>query len=407
MSMTTASPNLWNVLETSRRCQAESTATAALTVTEDSLKMQFPALTLFIIYLSVRFFLAWGDESSAASGGSNRAAKYTSTGPTTSASPSNLRSSLSLRITRGLRGRVEQEASHPEGDDESSISSSLSSLEEKELDLERMCPDSTVAERRRFLVACRCNLQEASDRLVHYLQWRQKYMKVQSTSENMQVRPTGDQDYDVWVQSCLIAMKACGEVENIILPRVIRMYQQQPKDSRRSGGSDDDKDRKCNNENCVTDKDGHRIFHIIPAMMDDKLAKQSTYTLAVALYLDRKVDRRSMETVTICMDVRAGRGWPNIHAVRLVPFMKNSLKLLLPLFPERLHKCVVYPLPSAFFYIWTMICKCMDKATAAKICVVSGKCTIEAQPPTEKLVAHLGEEQALLLEPKRVASFKA
>ncbi|KAL3902337.1 MAG: hypothetical protein SGILL_010862, partial [Bacillariaceae sp.] len=362
MSTATASPNLLSLFKTrSRRCQAESkpaTSTVAV-ITEDSLKMQFPALTLFVIYLFVRFYVAWGHESSAAaqaSSGRNRAAKYTSTGTATAS-----RSSLSVRLARGSpRGGAEQESSRPKDSGDPSVSSSLSSLEEKELDLERELSESTVAERRRFLVACDCNLQEASDRLNHYLEWRQKYMEVQSSSDIMQIRPTGDEDYDVWVQSCLIAMKACGEVENIVLPRVIRMYaRQQPEDTRQS-----DRDQKGNDyksSTFIADKDGHRIFHIIPAMMDDKLAKQSTYTLAVALYMDRKVDRRSMETVTICMDVRAGRGWPNIHAVRLVPFMKSSLKLLLPLFPERLHKCVVYPLPSAFFYIWTMISKCMDK----------------------------------------------
>jgi hypothetical protein len=53
-----------------------------------------------------------------------------------------------------------------------------------------------------------------------------------------------------------------------------------------------------------------------------------------------------------------------------------------------------------------MISKCLDPITAAKICVVSGRCKIEASPPMEKLDAHLGGEQALLLEVNRVASFK-
>jgi hypothetical protein len=49
----------------------------------------------------------------------------------------------------------------------------------------------------------------------------------------------------------------------------------------------------------------------------------------------------------------------------------------------------------------------MDPVTAAKICVVSGKCTIDASPPIEKLAAHLGEETTILLEESRTASFKA
>jgi hypothetical protein len=145
---------------------------------------------------------------------------------------------------------------------------------------------------------------------------------------------------------------------------------------------------------------------MIPGLMDDKLAKAETYALAVAIYFDRKLDRESLERVTVCLDVRAGKGWPNIHALRLIPFMKNSLKLLLRTFPERLHKCVVYPVPPAFLYVWTMISKCLDPVTSEKISVVSGKCTISSPPPQEKLVAFLGADPAKLMEDSRVASFK-
>ena len=117
--------------------------------------------------------------------------------------------------------------------------------------------------------------------------------------------------------------------------------------------------------------------------MDVKLAKASTYTLAVAIYLDRSFDRDQSEKVTVCVDVRAGRGWPNTHALRLIPFMKHSMKLLLPLFPERLQRALVYPVPAAFFYIWTIISKYMDPLTVERVRILEGKCKIEAPPPAE------------------------
>jgi hypothetical protein len=266
-----------------------------------------------------------------------------------------------------------------------------------------ICPDSTIAERRRFLLACNNNVQKASNRLNFYIEWRCRYLHVQEEND-IRIQRTNDYDYDTWVESCMIARVINEEpVLNIVLPRVIRTYLPDQMFCRKNIVTTS----PASTESYVTDNDGSRIFHIVPAMMDDRLAKQSTYTGAVAIYLDKMVSRESMEKVTICMDVRAGRGWPNIHAVRLVPFMKNSLKLLLPLFPERLYKCVVYPLPSAFFYLWTMMSKCIDPDTRDKIRVVPGKCTIESPPPTDKLIVHLGEEQAYLLEKSRVESFKA
>jgi hypothetical protein len=408
MNLVTAMPPLWSFFETSNSCQT---------------------VAFFLLYLFVRFFLALGDEPLASSGstrvagGGKSSTKYIGALENATAAGNNTQhSSLSLRVTKATHAFKAHQIAPPfrssvsgpsareqpnDIDDDSFLLSSVSLLEDLELELEKACPDSTFAERRRFLIACSCNLQEASDRLHHYLEWRQKYTDIRSENETaMRVQPTNDQDYDIWVEACLIAMKTCGEVENVILPRVIRTYKQKVDAEKAQRHGHDGNSNRCTDEQSITDKDGHRIFHIIPAMMDDKLAKQSTYTLAVALYLDRVVDHSSMETVTLCLDVRAGRGWPNAHAVRLVPFMKNSLKILLPLFPERLHKCIVFPLPSTFFYIWTMISKCLDPITAAKICVVSGRCKIEASPPMEKLDAHLGGEQALLLEVNRVASFK-
>ena len=140
--------------------------------------------------------------------------------------------------------------------------------------------------------------------------------------------------------------------------------------------------------------------------MDNKLAKASTYTLAVAIYFDRLFDREKCEKVTICIDTRAGKGWPNTHAVRLIPFLKHSLKVLLDLFPLRLHKVLVYPVPSSFLCIWKTISKCMDPLTAKSVFVLQGVCKINAPLPVEKLSDHLGVEQLEHLEASRIASFK-
>lgn len=361
-------------------------------LSSELLKMQSHALALLLVYLFLRVFLALGDWSHPDGRSKSKGAVCHTCSPSPTLSVRVTAINRSIEVPSPLPSSSPATISSEVTDEDSDVSvMSLSSLEDSEMYLEKLYPDSTSAERRRFLISCDGNIKQTSRRLQHYLEWRDQYISIQSTSD-IHILPTRDRDYDVWVESCLIAMQASGEVGNIVLPRVIRSYQRQS----RSGKMKD-----------VVDRDGHRIFHMIPAMMDEKLAKQSTYTLAVALYLDRQIDRYSIDTITVCTDCRAGRGWPNVHAMRLVPFMKNSLKTLLPLFPERLHKCVVYPLPSAFFFVWTMISRRIDAETAKKIFIVSGKCTIEAPPPTEKLMAHLGEESARLLEPYRVSKFKA
>lgn len=235
-------------------------------------------------------------------------------------------------------------------------------------------------------------------RLNHYLQWNNEHVKVKVENE-IKFKPTRDQDYDLWVECCLTAMKISGEVGNIVLPRIIRKVCWEEKIS---GGFEDD-DRKSD----FLDREGYRSLCIRPGLMDIKLAKASTYTLSVSIYLDRSCDRENLGKITLCVDVRAERGWPNTHVLRLIPFMKRSMKILLPLFPERLHKAIVFPVPHAFFNVWRMISKYMDPLTIEKVCLVEGKCKIEALPPIEKLKVYFGEEELERLEASRIDSFRA
>ena len=246
--------------------------------------------------------------------------------------------------------------------------------------------ESNFIERRRFLVACKGNVAAATNRLNEYLHWNKKHLQ-SKTENNIHIKPTRDRDYDLWVESCLTAMNMSGEIENIVLPRVIRQIQ-------------------LDSETMILDREGYRVFCMRPALMDTKLANASTYALAVAIYLDRSNDRESPEKLNVCVDVRAGRGWPNTHVLKLIPFMKECMKLLLPLFPERLHRALVYPVPHAFYYVWTMISKCMDPLTVERVCIISGQCKIEAPPPDEKLKKYFGEQEVERLEACRVNNFR-
>jgi hypothetical protein len=264
---------------------------------------------------------------------------------------------------------------------------SLDDTVESEDALAKVCPSSTEAERKRFLRARQQNLPAATKMLQHYLQWHQKHIDI--AMEHKIMRPaTEDADLDIWNEACQVAMKASGEMGEGCLPRVIRMHLQSTDSSKP-----------------LVDKDGYRLVQIMPAQMDMTLAKSSTYALAVALYLNLHLDREAVERIVVCMDVRAGKGWPNTHAVRLVPFMQQTTTLLLSLFPERLHRCLLYPVPQSFTWVWKTISKAVDPLTREKIRLMSGPNKIVSPPPFEDMYECMDKNAAHQLEHARLVAF--
>ena len=254
------------------------------------------------------------------------------------------------------------------------------------LRLEEKVPDATATERQRFLKSSKGKVDGAVVALSKYIEWNKQH---EAIAKELNIEPPSkeDSDLDYWKAACAVAIKAKGEDCTEILPRVIRVHQLED-------GSD------------MCDATGHRIFQLSPAPMDDKLVKTTTYALAVALYLNRRCDRNGLERITVCIDVRAGKGLPNIHATRLLPFIKDTTGLLLGLFPERLHRCLLYPIPPGFTWIWNIIKNAIHPLTRDKVCPLSGANKIESPPPREQMLEHMSEEAADRLEKERVDSFK-
>ena len=160
-------------------------------------------------------------------------------------------------------------------------------------------------------------------------------------------------------------------------------------------------DREC------TDNDGHVIIKLSPAQIDGNLVNDvKTYSLAIALYLDRKLDRHdAYQTVTLLIDVRGGKGWPNPSPKTLLPFLKHTIHLLLEMMPERLHRAIVYPIPSAFRWIWSIVQRGMDAETADRCRLVSGAARISSQPPTKELSEYMSHDLVDAMEEERLATF--
>ena len=251
-----------------------------------------------------------------------------------------------------------------------------------EVELIGQCPLSTSAERQRFLEAKSGNTKQAAKKLETYLEWHFAHQKVDKELPRQKVAS----DEDVWNRACLIAMTMRKERDIHTLPRIVRNY--------RVGGQD------------MRDKSGKRILHVMPGQIDDKLAKPATYALALALYLDRILDRTTKDKVSVLIDVRSGTGWANIAAHRQLGFIKEVAKLLLTMFPERLHQCLLYPVPPAAKWIWNIVKACIDPKTAEKFQLFAGDIRADSPAPMDDLVQFMPLEYATRLEQERIASFK-
>jgi CRAL/TRIO domain len=267
-------------------------------------------------------------------------------------------------------------------------------------------PSSMHAERRRFLLAECGNVTKATERLSKYVLWTTRHQNIQRqiqayeqwTSREKRNCTRGSSLRDVeenldendWQVACSAAMIARNEPVSPTrtrLPRIARTFYDD-----QSGGV-----CRCHN--------GHRIIHVTPGKMDDRLVPLETYALAIALYMDRRLSRDNCELVTVMIDARGGVGWRNPHAAHLIPFIQHTSALLLSMFPERLGRDIVYPVPWCFSWIWNVVRCCLDPKTSGKIHLLSGPAKVVSPPPHDQIIRYLTDELSNRIEAERIASF--
>ena len=229
--------------------------------------------------------------------------------------------------------------------------------------LERMFPSTTLMERHRF--ASGRTLKKSVDRMGHYIKWRTQLNLDDETFTSSQYKLHDDEKCWNFVVS-YISKQMYPVVElNTTLPRIVRF------------GSKHEEPRT---------RDGKRVAHILAAMIDLDIAPQEFYMACIAAYLDFKLDRNSLETITVLIDVRAGKGWKNPPAMSLVPFIKTIAKYLSIIMPLRLESCIVYPLPSPARFIWVIVSGLLDMKHLQKIRILWGAgASAESPAPTEKM----------------------
>ena len=254
--------------------------------------------------------------------------------------------------------------------------------------LESLQPESTLAERRRFLKARKFCVKAASAQLGSYLQWRE-------TNRIDEFFPTTfTTDEDDWTLAARGAVEignTSGQpasVSQMKLPRIVSAFE-------------NDDERQTN----VVCKNGARIVHVLPCQLDSNLAAPPTYALAVAMYLDRKLDRDFTEKVTVVIDIRFGQGWTNPSSVSIVPFIKLVVGLLNSYFPERLSRCILFPLPMTATMLFNTAKTYLDPDTAAKIQVCSGTGSVSAPVP-DKVLSFIDRKAINAMEERRMSFFR-
>ena len=229
--------------------------------------------------------------------------------------------------------------------------------------------EATEAEVSRFVRARKGDLMAGAEQLCQYMDWHNEHTRVGNALANKNNKTAEEcQSAHDWRMSCRIAQIIENNAE-------VEVEHQ------------DAKELPCvvflgDGDTSLRSLDGNRICQHVPARIDTHTASGEVYAQALAIYLDRRLSRHAEEKFDVFIDTRPGEGWGNISAYNLVPFIKHASKLLNDLHPERLHRAVVYPVPSVCAFIWNRLVKpWMDPVTADKIVLVGGSARVRSKLP--------------------------
>ena len=278
--------------------------------------------------------------------------------------------------------------------------------------IQKKHPNATHAECTRFYKCVKFKEEAALSRLEDFFQWRTDCglrnvaEKDISSSEVLQ-QLTGQafikKDEEDWNAAAKMAISIITKdhESSVNLPQIICSYEEH---SQQYNGTNDTSNQNDDSELPLPPRcrDGTRILHILPFRLDLSIATAPTYSLAAALYLDRRLERTTTERITLFCDVRGGRGWANPTPWSTLPFIQSTASLLGSHYPERLERLVLVPMPRSAIWVWSAAQKCLDPDTASKVVVVGASDGTSGLPEKMKEFVH---EDALAVLEKRRRSF--
>ena len=266
----------------------------------------------------------------------------------------------------------------------------------------------TEAECSRFLRCSQYDEKTASQRAEGYMQWRSDCCLPSEIDDREQVPEMNEREFgslfaekdkELWNDAAKRAIEIDTNMQgsNVQLPQIICSYEDYFPN--RTG--------KCNSDNeAVTSTvprctDNTRILQIFPARLDLSLAAAHTYSLAAALYLDRRFSRSIEEKVALFVDVRGGKGWTNPSPLSALPFIRSTAALLGDNYPERLRRLVLFPLPSSAAWVWSAAQKFLDADTRRKVVVIASV----TEGLSKEIYEFISEKDLNTLEERRQSFF--
>ena len=304
---------------------------------------------------------------------------------------------------------------------------------DKDLEALRLnCPKATACERQRFLNAKDGNLTKALAQLSAYLEWRKEhglddiyhcsktYMEVEEHSVDLTLGSSDSDDEndeaietDIW-HSCASNEECLDELDWKFASQAA-IFHEQKSNGKRTAKSPTSHTlpqlarilppASRSGSSIPRDQSGNRILQFLPAMMDLSRASDKAFALSIALYLERKLDRDSQEKILVAIDVRGGSGWANPRPQKLLPFIKQVAGVLEQNFPERLARCLVFPVPAAATFLYRVVKVFLDPSTVQKVALVKGDSRNEAPPPYSLMEGHIRQSVLKHMEDFRVAGF--
>lgn len=270
--------------------------------------------------------------------------------------------------------------------------------EEKLNSLLELFPTSKLEERERFLRAKHGNIATATKKLETYLNWREKYsLDLQNHHTNKCESIPDEQD---WNESYQVALENAemsavankNRFRSNLKPNAFKIPQISLVYSDASG-----KIGMASN--------GNILLHIIPGLINLNLATAEIYALTMALYLDRKFDREKHGSATVFLDFRAGKGWQNLPAYSMMPFIRIIAGFLHKYYPLRFDSCIIYNLPRSAMWIWEMVKPFLDRSVLESIIPIPGSSCHSALPPNDRLSELVDLDLLDKMERKRLSLF--
>lgn len=127
--------------------------------------------------------------------------------------------------------------------------------------------------------------------------------------------------------------------------------------------------------------DGTPIIFLEVARIDLNLYSLDDYVRSLCHITDEVFSREEEGHLTVLVDLRRGDGWANMPPMSLFPFLKEAMKVLSKMYPDRTKRFVVYPVPWVATFMVSMVKKMMEPEQRRKLVLLAGDLGAMDCPP--------------------------